>query len=183
MSIAGVNSRNADAVNAANYMKANRKEDGFEKKVMKCVQAGSQKVMLCSDALKSYASPQTGESVNIYRADNYSKENPIYLLKGLDAFGNEFEKEVDASKIDPAHCSYNELMVLNVETGNTSDRLGLSMCAIRDKIGTGSYFDKANYIAGAQAAMKDYKILGCWSSYLALDKWIQSAMAYAEAWR
>lgn len=68
----------------------------------------------------SYASPRTGESVNIYRAENYSKENPVYILKGLDASGNPFEREVDAGRIDPNRCSFNELMVLNVETGHTS---------------------------------------------------------------
>ena len=71
------------------------KETGFGNGVMKCVRAGNQEVLLCSDALMSYASPQTGESVNIYRAENYSKENPIYVLKGLDASGNPFEQEVD----------------------------------------------------------------------------------------
>lgn len=70
----------------------------FSKNAMKCISAGNQKTMLCSDALMSYASPRTGESINIYRADNYSKESPIYLVKGLDADGNAFEQEVDASK-------------------------------------------------------------------------------------
>lgn len=49
----------------------------------------------------------TGESVNICRAENYSEEHPIYLIKGLDAEGNAYEQEVDASKINPNHCSYN----------------------------------------------------------------------------
>ena len=44
----------------------------------------------------------------------------LYIIKGLDAQGNAYEQEVDASKINPNHCSYNELMVLNVETGHTS---------------------------------------------------------------
>ncbi|MDE7062042.1 MAG: hypothetical protein K2O73_02220, partial [Lachnospiraceae bacterium] len=43
----------------------------FLKKMMKCVNAGGQKVSLGSDALMSYASPQTGESVNIYNAESY----------------------------------------------------------------------------------------------------------------
>lgn len=59
--------------------------------------------MLCSDAIISYASPQTGESVNIYRSDNYSKDNPIYVIKGLDANGNPYEQEIDASRINPNH--------------------------------------------------------------------------------
>ena len=53
----------------------------FPKNVMKCVASGEQKVMLCQDALMSYASPQTGESVNIYRSDSYTVDNPIYIMK------------------------------------------------------------------------------------------------------
>lgn len=151
----------------------------FSKGVMTCVAAGNQKTMLCSDALMSYASPQTRESVNIYKADNYSEENPIYLLKGLDADGNAFEQEVDASKINPNNCSYNELMVLNVETVHTSPSDYLHAVAVRDKAGTDSYFDKANYIDYAKEVMNEMKTMGSWDSYLSYDKWIQSILSYA----
>lgn len=147
--------------------------------VMKCVAAGNQKVSLCSDALMSYASPQTKESVNIYKADNYSPENPLYRITGLDADGNEFEEIIDASKINPGRCSYNELMVLNLETGHTSPKDYLHAVAVRDKAGVDSYFAKTNYIAYAQEVMKDHKTMGNWTSYLFYDKWIQSLIAYA----
>lgn len=150
----------------------------FSKGVLSCVSAGGQKTMLCSDALMSYASPQTGESVNIYKADNYSEDNPIYLLKGLDADGNAFEQEVDASKINPNNCSYNELMVLNVETGHTSPSDYLHSVATRDKSGTDSFFETSNYIEYAKEAMNDMKTAGSWDSYLSYDKWIQSLLNY-----
>ena len=151
----------------------------FSKNVMKCVSAGNQSTMLCSDALMSYASPQTGESVNIYKADNYSDKYPIYLLKGLDADGNAFEQEVDASKINPTNCSYNELMVLNVETGNTSPSDYLHSVATRDKSGTSSFFETSNYIGYAKEVMNDMKTVGDYASYLSYDKWIESILSYA----
>lgn len=40
----------------------------FQNTVMKCTGTTTQKTALYSDALMSYASPQTGESVNIYKA-------------------------------------------------------------------------------------------------------------------
>ena len=150
----------------------------FSKGVLSCVSAGGQKTMLCSDALMSYASPQTEESVNIYKADNYSEDNPIYLLKGLDADGNAFEQEVDASKINPNNCSYNELMVLNVETGHTSPSDYLHSVATRDKSGTDSFFETSNYIEYAKEAMNDMKTAGSLDSYLSYDKWIQSLLNY-----
>ncbi len=157
---------------------AEKTDEQFSKQVMKCVSAGGQKVLLCSDALMSYASPQTGESVNIYKSESYSAKQPLYTIKGLDADGNEFEETIDASKINPRHCSYNELMVLNIETGHTSPGDYLHAVAVRDKAGTDSYFDKTDYMAYAQAAMNDQKTLGNWASYLLYDKWIQSLMSY-----
>ena len=150
----------------------------FPKNVMKCVASGDQKAMLCQDALMSYASPQTGESVNIYRSDSYTVDNPIYIIKGLDADGNAYEQEVDASKINPNRCSYNELMVLNVETGHTSPSDYLHVVAVQDKAGTDSFSESTNYIAYMEAVMKDMKMLGQWDSYLAYDKWLNDIMTY-----
>ncbi len=150
----------------------------FENKVMKCVSAGGKKALLCSDALMSYASPQTGESINIYKSDNYSKENPVYIIKGLDKDGEEFEQEIDASAINPKYCSYNELMVLNLETGHTSPSDYLHAVATRDKSGIGSFFDKEDYIAAAGAVMQDHKVMGNWKDYLAYDKWISDILNY-----
>ena len=152
----------------------------FSKNVIACVAGGGQKVMLCSDAIMSYASPQTGESVNIYRADNYSKDNPIYVIKGLDAYGNPYEQEIDASQINPNHCSYNELMVLNAETGHTSPSDYLHSVAMRDKSGTGSYFEAADYIAYAKEVMNGMKTLGSWDIYLSYDKWISDIVNYCK---
>ena len=152
----------------------------FTNVVMKCTGTTTSKTALYSDALMSYASPQTGESVNIYKAMNYSEENPMYVIKGLDAEGNEFEEMVDASKINPNNCSFNELMVLNVETGHTSPSDYLRAVAVRANANADSYFEKSDYIAYAQEVMEDYKTLGNWDSYLAMDKWIQSLLDYAE---
>ena len=146
--------------------------------VMKCVADGDQKAMLCQDALMSYASPQTGESVNIYRSDSYTEDNPIYIIKGLDADGNAYEQEVDAGKINPNKCSFNELMVLNVETGHTSPSDYLHAVAVRDKAGTDSFSESTNYIAYMEAVMKDMKMLGQWDTYLSYDKWIQDIIKY-----
>lgn len=153
-------------------------EENFQKTVMKCTGTTTQKTALYSDALMSYASPQTGESVNIYKAVNYSEDKPLYVIKGLDADGNEFEEMVDASKINPNNCSFNELMVLNVETGHTSPSDYLRSVAVRANADADSYFEKADYIAYAQEVMADYKTLGNWDSYLAMDKWIQSLLDY-----
>ena len=161
-----------------NVNKVQQSSGDFQNTVMKCTGTTTQETALYSDALMSYASPQTGESVNIYKAEGYSKDNPVYVIKGLDANGNEFEEMVDASKINPNNCSFNELMVLNVETGHTSPSDYLRAVAVRANADADSYFEKADCIAYAQEVMEDYKTLGNWDSYLAMDKWIQSLLEY-----
>ena len=93
MTISGSTNINVPAA-AKQAGRQQKTQSGFAGQVLKCVQAGGQKVLLCQDALMSYASPQTGESVNIYRSKNYSADNPVYLLKGLDKDGREFEQEI-----------------------------------------------------------------------------------------
>ena len=56
----------------------------------------------------------------------------------------------------------------------------LRAVAVRANADADSYFEKADYIAYAQEVMEDYKTLGNWDSYLAMDKWIQSLLKYAE---
>lgn len=75
MAIAGINTTTGvfNPTGSATRTAGTGDEVEFSKNVMKCVAEGGRKVMLCSDALMSYASPQTGESVNIYRAENYSE--------------------------------------------------------------------------------------------------------------
>lgn len=175
MSVNAVNSTGVNPWQQRNDTQtAEKNKEGFEKKVMTCVSAGGQKCMLRSDALMSYASPQTGESVNIYRAENYSGENPVYVIMGLDAKGNEFRQEIDASKINPSRCSYNELMVLNVETGHTSDSDRLHAAVLRDKAQAENFFDRKNYLVYIQKVMNDQKVMGNWASYLSYGKWLES---------
>lgn len=153
-------------------------EADFQKTVMKCTGTTTQETALYSDALMSYASPQTGESVSIYKADCYSKDSPFYVMKGINANGNEFEEMVDARKINPKKCSFNELMVLNVETGHTSPKDYLRAAALRANAGVDSYFEKADYIATVQLVMEEQMTVGNWDAYLAYDKWLKSLLAY-----
>ena len=43
-----------------------------------------------NEPLVSFSNPETGESVEIHRSDVYSDDNPLYILKGKTAEGEEF---------------------------------------------------------------------------------------------
>ncbi len=151
----------------------------FQNKVLQqYIAIENEQELISSDVLMSYASPQTKESVNIYKSKRYSKHNSVYVIKGLDIDGNEFEQEIDAREVNLEKCNYNELMVLNLETGYTSSRDYLHAVVVREKAGVGTYFEEANFFTAIKAVMEDQKTWENWGSYVAYDKWIHNLMSY-----
>ena len=138
-------------------------------------------VHIDSNALFSSYDAKTGEGANVYKADDYSEDNPVYLVKGMDKNGNEYEQTVDVSKVNPNSCSYTEMLALNAHTGNKSDSNFLSMAIMKDKSGTASYQDKADYLSAAYALMHDMKTLGNWGGYLRYDKWINDILTFCKS--
>ncbi|MCM1047872.1 MAG: hypothetical protein NC433_05550 [Clostridiales bacterium] len=146
---------------------------------LKYVQAGSRKkVFLDPEALFSNCHAQSGESINVYRAEEFSGENPLYLIKGTDCRGNEYEEKIDVSKVNPHNCSYKEMVALGVHTGQKSDELFLSMSILKDKAAKLSYSDKADWISLLDELKNDMKTLGRWDSYMRYDKIINGVLAY-----
>ena len=145
------------------------------------VKATGNVVHITPDALFSIYDAKTGESANVYRADDYSEDNPVYLVKGMDKNGNEYEQTVDVSKVNPNSCSYTEMLALNAHTGNKSDSNFLSMAIMKDKANTASYHEKADYLSAAYALMDDMKTLGNWDRYLQYGKWINDILAFCKS--
>lgn len=150
----------------------------FSQQVMTCTGCGTQKTMLCSDALFSMASFVTGESVNVYKAEDYSEDNPVYLVKGLDSKGNEYEQTINANEVNPNSCTYLELSVLNVHAGKKGVDSFFQMSIAHDKGGSKSFFDNVNYNEAVQQSLKDYKTMKAWDSYLKCNNWWQEIMDY-----
>ena len=54
------------------------------------------------------------------------------------------------------------------------------MAIMKDKAGTASYQDKADYLSAAYALMDDMKTLGNWDGYLRYGKWINDILAFCK---
>ena len=133
------------------------------------------------DALFAIHDVKTGESAYVFRAEDYSKDNPVYLVKGTDRNGNAYEQTVDVSKVNPNSCSYAELLALNAHTGDKSASNFMTMALLKDKTDGASYHEKADYIAMAYELMGDMKTLGNWGGYLRYGKWIQDILSFCKA--
>ena len=133
------------------------------------------------DVLFSIHHVKTGESANVYRSDDYSEDNPVYLVKGTDKNGNKYEQTVDVGKVNPNNCSYIEMLALNAHTGNKSDSNFMTMSILKDKMGRASYHEKADYMSMAYELMNDMKTLGNWDGYLRYDKWINDILTFCKS--
>ena len=138
------------------------------------------------EPLMAFSNSKTGESIEIHRSDVYSEDNPLYILKGKTAEGESFERTVHAWIIDPRNCDYSEMMVLNLETGNTSTMDKARVDALYNHLAENGeetseitkYLDKADYSAAMNDVIEEYKNAGNWDSYLSMDKWQQSIKDY-----
>lgn len=177
----GINERNKKTV-ARNTTGTNRNTNiestDFS---IKYVQAGSgNKVYLDPEAIFSVCHAQSGESVNVYRAEDFSEENPVYIVKGTDGNGNEYEEKIDVSKVNPNHCSYKEMLALGIHTGKKSDSLFFSMSILKDKAANASYSEKADYMSMLSELRSDMKTLGNWDGYLRYDKIMTDILEYCK---
>lgn len=174
--------KNTGNTKAANRNKAGRNTDAESTDFsIKYVQAGGgNKVYLDPEAIFSNYHAQSGESVNVYRAEDFSEENPIYIVKGTDRNGNEYEEKIDVSKVNPNLCSYKEMLALGIHTGKKSDDLFFSMSILKDKTANVSYSEKADYLSMLSELRSDMKTLGHWDGYLRYDKIIADILRYCK---
>lgn len=193
MALAGIGqNNNQDYIQAADKNSGNAKASGRNAAngstgagrtdfSLKYVQVGGgNKVFLDPEALFSNCHVQTGESVNVYRAEDFSEENPVYIVKGTDQGGNSYEERIDVSKVNPNHCSYKEMLVLGIHTGKKSDDLFFSMSILKDKAANASYNEKADYLSMLSGLRSDMKTLGHWDGYLRYDKIIADILRYCQ---
>lgn len=148
----------------------------FAENIGKASPYGTQKVTINKEALFSICHAPTGETANIYRADEYSADNPFYIVKGIDQNGNKYEQIVDVRKINPNNCSYTEMLVLNVHTGHTLGSDFLKMARIKEKAGNSSYTEKLDYMQIARVLMNEMKMVRCQKDYLSYDKWLRDIL-------
>ena len=115
-----------------------------------------------------------GSSSSVFKGEGYTTDNPIFKVKTWDAKGSMTETEIDASKVDPANASLQEMMALNAYrqlNGGESFGNELMMSAGRlHEDGTASgyddFFSKGNWIAEWKDFMEMQYQLGNMPGYL-----------------
>ena len=119
-----------------------------------------------------------GANSAVYQSKNYTANNPVFMVVTWDAEGNKTEKEIDASKVDPANASLQEMMALNANrklNGEDSFEDEVMMSAGRlhgDETASGydDFFTKNNWISEIEDFMNMQYRLGNMGGYLQYKK-------------
>lgn len=115
-----------------------------------------------------------GSNASVYKDKEYTTDNPLFLVMTWDAQGNKTETKIDASKVDPANASLQEMMALNANrhlNGEDSFENELMMAAGRlhgDEAASGydDFFSKNNWISEMEDFMDMQYMLGNMAGYL-----------------
>jgi len=78
--------------------------------------SGMSNIVLDGDALISagFRLPGGGwMSASVFKADSFSEESPIMLVRGIDVCGTKFEKEVNINDVNPHNASIVEMLALD----------------------------------------------------------------------
>lgn len=77
---------------------------------------GTPETNLNESALVSYGFRVPGGgwmSANVFKSENFSRENPLMLVQGVDVCGTKFEKEININDINPQNASFIELLAFD----------------------------------------------------------------------
>lgn len=124
------------------------------------------KVVLDREAMFSICHVPTGETANVYKAVSYSEENPVYIVKGKDINGNDYEQEINVDDIDTSNCSYVEILAWSVHTKYVTPEEYLKICRMIHSAGEVSYLDKIDYTEVVKKLMEEAKAVGEMTTYM-----------------
>lgn len=160
------NAEREDKLEAQEEVEKEIQEDLIAKeRVMEASVEGTE-YYVCSDALLSICHVPTGETANVYKAYSYSEENPVYIVKGKDINGNDYEQEINVNEIDTDNCSYVEILAWSVHTGNCTPENYIKLSRMRSEAGEASYIDTIDYSEIIRRLMEEMERVGAMADYM-----------------
>lgn len=120
----------------------------------------------------------TGESMTVYKSEDYSNSNPIYLVKGTNKDGKEFEQKVNINEVNPTNCSYTEMITLSVHLGkaDTSNILISGLDLSRQECD--DYLSKQNFMPSLYYMRECQKSANNLIGYAKYDQLIKSLIKH-----
>jgi len=110
MTLAGINEYNKAIYSGIYYSQQNTKIDSIQ---LQTEQSNDTNFNTDNDEAIYTKESKTGQSFSIYKVSDYSKDNTLLYVKGINKDGTKYDKTIDPSEINPEDCSYVDFMALN----------------------------------------------------------------------
>jgi len=113
-------------------------------------------------------------SANVFKSDNFTDENPVMLVKGIDVCGTPFEVEVNINDVNPRNASFVEMFALDGYFTLQGKPAGVTRAAvggmIQQELNGGNFdgfnaFSKMDFVAAVQQHMETQRSNGNWEGY------------------
>ena len=68
-------------------------------------------------------------NASVFKAENHSEDNPVFLVRGTDSNGKPFETEININNVNPRNASFIEMMALDGYYASKGQPLGAARSA------------------------------------------------------
>ena len=96
-------------------------------------------------------------SASVFKHESHTPDNPVFLVKGTDVNGDQFEMVVDVNKVDPKNAHFIELMALDGYFVSKGKPMGLTrnaVGALNAGLGVYDVFTRFNTLPPLQEMME-----------------------------
>jgi hypothetical protein len=144
----------------------------------------NQAVQLDSNALVSASMRLPGGgwmNASVFKSENHSEDNPVFLVRGTDANGKAFEAEININNVNPRNASFVEMMALDGHFAAKGQPLGATRSAAGAMSGLrGSYdsFSKFDFLPPLREMMEAQRFHGNLNGYTQIKQAIDSLMDF-----
>jgi hypothetical protein len=101
----------------------------------------------------------------VYKAESYTEDNPVFLVRGMNPDGSQFEQEINVNNVDSRNASFVEMFALDGYFASKGHHSGVTRMAARamNEIKDLSGFDndaftKFDFIHYLQEMMENHKL-------------------------
>ena len=120
-------------------------------------------------------------SASVFKHESHTLDNPVFLVRGTDVNGDQFEMVVDVNKVDPKNAHFIELMALDGYFVTKGQPLGLTRNAVGAlNAGFGVYdvFTKFNSLPPLQEMMIFQRANGNLGGYMQYKNIVDSLLDF-----
>jgi hypothetical protein len=117
-------------------------------------------------------------NASVFKAESFSSDNPIMLVRGTDVDGRPFEEEININNVDPRNASFVEMFALDgyfaangKPTGVTRAVAGLARGA-----DDGNAFTKFDFVTPLRELLETQRINGNWDAFFKLSPIVDTLM-------